>query len=71
MAPTPRQLKALARVGSTAIAVAALLVIVGWLTDSPDLRSLRLPGPNLKTNAAVALLSAALANLLLIPPAGP
>ena len=47
-------------------AAAAIAVLVGWFRDLPELTSLYLPGPTLKTNAAVCILCGALANLVLI-----
>jgi len=55
-----------AQVASLAIVAAAGAVICGWLLDIPHLTSLYLPGPTVKTNAAVCLLCCALANLTLI-----
>ena len=48
------------------VAAAAIAVLVGWFRDLPELTSLYLPGPTLKTNAAMCILCGALANLVLI-----
>jgi YD repeat-containing protein len=59
-----------AQVASLAIVAAAAAVLAGWLLDIPRLTSLYLPGPTVKTNAALCLLCAALANLTLISAEG-
>ena len=46
----------MAQVASLAIVAAATAVLSGWLLDIPQLTSLYLPGPTVKTNAAVCLL---------------
>ena len=66
MNPRARTAIALARLASALVAAAAILVLVGWFMDIPELTSLYLPGPTLKTNAALALTCGAVANLLLI-----
>jgi signal transduction histidine kinase/CheY-like chemotaxis protein len=60
-----------AKAASTVVAAAGLLVVVGWLWEIPRLTALYLPGPTLKTNAALALTCGALANLLLISSPAP
>ena len=57
---------ALAQAASGLVATAGLLVLAGWMFDIRGLTSLFLPGPTLKTNAALSLTCGALANLLLI-----
>ena len=64
--PLPRRSIAAARVASLLVAVAAAAVMAGWLFRVPELTALYLPGPTLKTNAALSLLCGAIANLLLI-----
>ena len=61
-----RVVVALAQAASGLVATAALLVLAGWIFDIHGLTSLFLPGPTLKTNAALSLTCGALANLLLI-----
>ena len=55
-----------ARIASVCAATAAALVLVGWATGNVALTSLYLPGPTMKTNAAVCALCSALANLLFL-----
>jgi len=55
-----------AQVASLTTVAAAGAVLCGWLLDLPHLTSLYLPGPTVKTNAAVCLLCCGLANLTLI-----
>ena len=57
---------AAAKAASWLVALMAVLVLVGWSVDLPGLTRLYLPGPSVKTNAAVSLALAALANLLLL-----
>jgi signal transduction histidine kinase/CheY-like chemotaxis protein len=57
---------AAARVASALVALTGVSVLIGWLFQIPGLTSLYLPGPTLKTNAALCLTFNALANLLLI-----
>ena len=59
-----RRAIAAARVASGCVLLAAALVFIGWLLDVPALKSLYLPGPTLKTNAALCLACGALASLL-------
>ena len=61
-----RKARAVARIASMLVFIAAVCVLIGWLADIPALISLYLPGPQLKTNAALCLACGALANLLLI-----
>ena len=68
--PLARRAIALAQLASVLVGVAGIAVLAGWLLDIPGLKSLSLPGPILKTNAALSLTCAALANLLLISPGG-
>jgi signal transduction histidine kinase/CheY-like chemotaxis protein len=56
----------IARITSALVAAAAIAVLVGWLRDMPELTSLYLVGPTVKTNAALAILFGALGNILLI-----
>ena len=55
-----------AQAASALVAAAGLLALAGWIFDISGLTSLYLPGPTLKTNAALSLTCGALANLLLI-----
>ena len=64
--PSARRAIVVSRVASLLVASAALAVLVGWLLEIPGLTSLYLPGPTLKTNAALSLMCGALANLVLI-----
>jgi signal transduction histidine kinase/CheY-like chemotaxis protein len=64
--PLARRAVSAAQAASLAVALASVAVLVGWLQDIPGLTSLYLPGPTLKTNAALCLTSIALSNLLLI-----
>jgi signal transduction histidine kinase/ActR/RegA family two-component response regulator len=57
---------AASRFASVLVAAVGLAVLIGWLRDLPGLTSLYLPGPILKTNAALCLACGAIANLLLI-----
>ena len=63
--PAARTAIVSARIGSLLVVLAAAAVLVGWLNRIPALTSLYLPGPTLKTNAALALVCGALANLVL------
>jgi signal transduction histidine kinase/ActR/RegA family two-component response regulator len=64
--PSARRAIVAARLISVLVAAAATAVLVGWFRDVPALTALYLPGQTLKTNAALALLCGALANLVLI-----
>jgi hypothetical protein len=55
-----------ARIASAMVAMAGILVLIGWVRSIPGLTSLYLPGATLKTNAALCLTCGALANLLFI-----
>ncbi|MGB2712925.1 MAG: ATP-binding protein [Vicinamibacterales bacterium] len=62
--PAARRAIVMAQVASLLVAVAAAAVLLGWLRPIPQLTSLYLPGPTLKTNAAVALACGAVANVV-------
>jgi signal transduction histidine kinase/ActR/RegA family two-component response regulator len=49
---------------SLLVTLAALVVLTGWILRIPELTSLSLPGPTLKTNSALCLACVGLANLL-------
>src|SRR5215210_7147187 len=55
-----------ARAASLLVASAGLAVLAGWCLSLPALTSLYLHGPNVKTNAAIALICGGLANFILI-----
>ncbi|MEO5818877.1 MAG: ATP-binding protein [Vicinamibacteraceae bacterium] len=57
---------AFSRLASLLVAIAALTALAGWLGGEPAWTSLYLPGPTLKTNAAVSLASLGIANLLFV-----
>jgi signal transduction histidine kinase/CheY-like chemotaxis protein len=65
--PNPAAERAIlfARIASCLVAFAAAAALVGWVNHVPPLTSLYLPGPTLKTNAALSLVCGALANLVL------
>jgi signal transduction histidine kinase/ActR/RegA family two-component response regulator len=46
------------------VGLIGVTVVVGWVLDVPSLQSLHLPGPILKTNAAICLACVAIANLI-------
>jgi YD repeat-containing protein len=56
----------LSQIASGAVALAGSIALVGWLLDAQGLKSVFLPGPTLKTNASIALICSALANLVLV-----
>ncbi|HXW05779.1 MAG TPA: ATP-binding protein [Vicinamibacterales bacterium] len=58
--------KRFSRISSLLVSLAGLAVLLGWLLDIPALTSLYLPGPTLKTNAALCLMALGLANLCLL-----
>jgi signal transduction histidine kinase/ActR/RegA family two-component response regulator len=60
-----RRAVVVARIASGLVAAAAVAILVGWLRDIPELTSLYLAGPTVKTNAALSILFGALANLVL------
>ncbi|CAN5740268.1 hypothetical protein BH18ACI5_BH18ACI5_27920 [soil metagenome] len=60
---------ATARVASVLVALAGLTVLAGWFLGVPGLTSLYVHGPNVKTNAAIALVFGALANFMSGSPA--
>ena len=68
--PLARRAVAAAQLASLVSAGAGVAVLIGWLADIPPLTSLYLPGPTIKTNAAIGLTCLGLANLLLIAPHG-
>jgi signal transduction histidine kinase/ActR/RegA family two-component response regulator len=53
-----------ARIACILVAAAAIAVLTGWATGNVALTALYLPGPTMKTNAAVCALCVALANLV-------
>jgi signal transduction histidine kinase/CheY-like chemotaxis protein len=55
---------------SLLVATTGLCVLAGWLFDIPGLTSLYLPGPTVKTNAALCLACGGIANVLLIGSGG-
>jgi signal transduction histidine kinase/CheY-like chemotaxis protein len=57
---------AAARVASLLVAATGLTVLAGWFLASPNLTSFYLRGPTVKTNAAIALICGAIANVILI-----
>lgn len=61
---------AAARVASLLTLAVGLAIQIGWFFNIPDLTSLYLSGPTVKTNAAIALTAASLANLMLISARG-
>jgi signal transduction histidine kinase/CheY-like chemotaxis protein len=70
LASSTRSAIVAARAASLACVFAGTAVLLAWLIDLPGLKSLYLPGPTLKTNAALCLTCGGLANLLLIDGAG-
>jgi signal transduction histidine kinase/ActR/RegA family two-component response regulator len=64
--PFARRAIAASQLASMAVAASGAAVLLGWLLDVPGLTSLYLPGPTIKTNAAICLTCAALANVVLI-----
>ncbi|HWN86863.1 MAG TPA: ATP-binding protein [Vicinamibacterales bacterium] len=57
-----------ARIVNVCVAGAAILVLAGWASGDVALTSLYLPGPTMKTNAAVCALCSALASLIFLAP---
>lgn len=57
---------AAARVASLLVIAVGLAILAGWYFHEQGLKALYLPGPTVKTNAALCLAIAALANLILI-----
>ena len=49
-----------------AVAIFGLVVFAGWVLGIPGLTTLYVPGPTVKTNAAIALTAGGVANLLLM-----
>lgn len=66
--PAARRAIVMAQMASLLVAAAGGAVLFGWLRPMPRLTSLYLPGPTLKTNAALALACGALANVVLTLP---
>ena len=60
----PSRSLVVARAASAAVTVVALAVLCGWWLPTPGLSRLYLPGPSVKTNAALALACLGVSNLL-------
>jgi signal transduction histidine kinase/CheY-like chemotaxis protein len=63
--PAARRAIVVARLASIIVALAGGAVLFGWIRSIPEITSLYLPGPTLKTNGAVALFCGAMANVVL------
>jgi signal transduction histidine kinase len=59
-----------AQAGSLLVVLIGLTILAGWFFGLSDLTNLYLPGPNVKTNAAISMVGAGFANLILISAAG-
>jgi signal transduction histidine kinase/ActR/RegA family two-component response regulator len=63
--PAGRRALVIARTVSVLVILVGASVLTGWLKGIPALTSLYLPGPTLKTNAALCLVCTGVANLVL------
>lgn len=66
MNPLALRALAVAKAASWLVVLAGAVVLAGWAFDLPGLRQLYLPGPNVKTNTALCLIAAGLANIVLL-----